>query len=1066
MKFPSKVKRYFLREDQPSRLLCFLVALFLVVLIFNNVVFRGGSLSMLDLANVTGAIRTTSSGHPEAPLAMPHFGFSDTGGAAFQSEPMQQFMKFSLFHHQSPYWDPYVATGSVGPETLVDNKFSPFTLLTALLGGSSIAFHFVLLSIFVLATYFLIRLIVTYFKLSFLSALTAAVVFLLNGYNVANLSSNVTQVYLYFPILLFALCAFARRPNFWRYLTLIFANILILLTTFLPTSTLIIITVYLIAIGFILNIYPDWQDRLKLVGFQILSALIAFLLLAFLWLPIFEAAKVLGLFEMYNARIFYPADLRAFLSFFSQKHFWESYNAIPVNVLTYIGNVIFHFGIVTVLIVAQVFSQRKNFKNWIVMILLVFSILCLGRIFAIPGLYQFFGIIPQIKNIGEQYLFLVIAIALTILSAYGMESLQAKARFRLPSVVVYLAIFGSILYLIRNFLPQANYYLVDFGGSDYYLVIYFYLGMIFLVILASVVILYLLNKYPAKVLLWKSLLIVLTFLELFFYMNTLRYKRMDIFTSSPAYVTFLKQNIDNNRLANYSWGFMPDLGAAYQIQQLESLNYVFPWYKRFYERNFQTPHDRWGDFAIVNSQIDPPNIHEDILDMLSVKYIMIDNYKDKYINFFKTRNYPVVYQDNYRTIFENKDIYPRAMAVGSLIKASLTPDTQGFSLKEVVFTQDEKLLEAAKKVGVQLAEATPVNPANQVSITSYENSKVTLEAKLATPAVITLMDNWHPNWKAYANGQEIYVGKINESFRGIAIPAGDYRIEFRYAPKTLPIGLWVSGIVFLLMLSLFLFRRWFDSLFVGLLKSKIIQGSKIKSKKSASFCIVIPMYNEERNAQKCVQTIFDFLKKIKQKTSMIVVDDGSSDKTLAILNKLAKKNKNLVVAHHLHNKGYGAANVTGAKLALKNGFEYVLFMDADLTQNVSYIKDFMKEMEKGTDYIKATRYSNGGGTKGVPWQRRAVSKVGNILAKIFFRLPLTDYTNGFRAVKTRILSQVKAREKGFSYLIEEVYQVSKIAQSYAEVPYILTVRKEKFSKSKFNYSPKVYFDYLKYLFKK
>lgn len=61
-------------------------------------------------------------------------GYHDNGGASFQSEPMMEFMKNTLSSGQSPYWNPYSSAGAVGPETLVDQKFSLFTICYAILG--------------------------------------------------------------------------------------------------------------------------------------------------------------------------------------------------------------------------------------------------------------------------------------------------------------------------------------------------------------------------------------------------------------------------------------------------------------------------------------------------------------------------------------------------------------------------------------------------------------------------------------------------------------------------------------------------------------------------------------------------------------------------------------------------------------------------------------------------------------------------------------------------------------------------------------------------------------------
>lgn len=230
-----------------------------------------------------------------------------------------------------------------------------------------------------------------------------------------------------------------------------------------------------------------------------------------------------------------------------------------------------------------------------------------------------------------------------------------------------------------------------------------------------------------------------------------------------------------------------------------------------------------------------------------------------------------------------------------------------------------------------------------------------------------------------------------------------------------------------------------------------------------SFAVVIPMYNERANALRCVSSLDAYLRKLPFQTSIIVVDDASSDGTFNILQGLLDKFPRLILKKHKVNAGYGGANVTGIHAALEKGIDYVLFMDADLTQNVNYITSFIPHMLAGVDYIKATRYSNGGGVSGVPLRRWIVSYVGNWIARKMMRLQLTDYTNGFRAAKTSLFRNLKFEERGFPYLIEEVTKVNKVAKTFANVPYILTVREG--GESKFTYSYKVYLKYLRWLFK-
>lgn len=245
------------------------------------------------------------------------------------------------------------------------------------------------------------------------------------------------------------------------------------------------------------------------------------------------------------------------------------------------------------------------------------------------------------------------------------------------------------------------------------------------------------------------------------------------------------------------------------------------------------------------------------------------------------------------------------------------------------------------------------------------------------------------------------------------------------------------------------------------MKNQIIENCD-----NASFCIIVPMYNEEDNVIPCVKTICNFLKKLENRCELLVVNDGSDDKTYKKLLNLKEIYKKLNIKSHSKNLGYGAANQTGIKYAHEAGFKYVLFMDSDLTQNTKYIIDFISLMNCDIDFIKATRYSQGGGAKGVNKFRKLISIVGNFIAKTYLRLPITDYTNGFRAIKTELVKDMHNEENGFAYLIEEVNKISKKAKSYAEVPYILSVRDESHSKSKFTYSFDVYLSYLKWVFKK
>jgi glycosyltransferase involved in cell wall biosynthesis len=222
------------------------------------------------------------------------------------------------------------------------------------------------------------------------------------------------------------------------------------------------------------------------------------------------------------------------------------------------------------------------------------------------------------------------------------------------------------------------------------------------------------------------------------------------------------------------------------------------------------------------------------------------------------------------------------------------------------------------------------------------------------------------------------------------------------------------------------------------------------------------MYNEERGAEDCVRRVCDVLAGIPVPSKLLAVNDGSCDATGAILDRLAADLPNLTVVHHQGNTGYGGALRTGGRKAAEGGFDYALFMDSDLTNDPADIPRFVEKMKEGYDVIKATRYSLGGKVLGVPAYRVAISRVGNAIARRLYRLPITDCTNGFRAVRTSILQQMDLKEQKFPIIMEELYYCKRLARTFAQVPVRLTNRGKEQRPTSFAYKPRVFYDYLKY----
>lgn len=243
-------------------------------------------------------------------------------------------------------------------------------------------------------------------------------------------------------------------------------------------------------------------------------------------------------------------------------------------------------------------------------------------------------------------------------------------------------------------------------------------------------------------------------------------------------------------------------------------------------------------------------------------------------------------------------------------------------------------------------------------------------------------------------------------------------------------------------------------------------GPLLAPKTLPSFCIALPVYNEQSVIASCVRNIDEYLRGVPTRTAILAVDDGSQDETWEILKQLQHDIPSLIIDRHVQNQGYGGAQRTLCKLAAAHDFDYALVMDADGTQAPHFIGNFFGPMRAGVDFVKATRYDKAGSVSGVPWQRYWISRVGNLLAQTVMGLPITDFSNGFRAIRTEVWTKIKTSETSFVVLIEEVYLAGKLGVTFAEVPYTLTVRSEEGSHSKFTYRWGIYRRYLSYVFRR
>ena len=172
-----------------------------------------------------------------------------------------------------------------------------------------------------------------------------------------------------------------------------------------------------------------------------------------------------------------------------------------------------------------------------------------------------------------------------------------------------------------------------------------------------------------------------------------------------------------------------------------------------------------------------------------------------------------------------------------------------------------------------------------------------------------------------------------------------------------------------------------------------------------SISLIIPAYNEEKAIKDTIDNIKKAIKNIKNKIDIIVVDDGSKDKTAEILSKI----KAIKLIRHSINKGYGAS----LKTAIKNtASDYILIIDGDGTYPASSILPLINYSKK-CDMVVGTRT---GRIVKIPFLRRPAKWFLKHFAQYLTKTKIPDLNSGLRIFKRDIaLRFMSLFPDGFSF---------------------------------------------------
>ncbi len=210
--------------------------------------------------------------------------------------------------------------------------------------------------------------------------------------------------------------------------------------------------------------------------------------------------------------------------------------------------------------------------------------------------------------------------------------------------------------------------------------------------------------------------------------------------------------------------------------------------------------------------------------------------------------------------------------------------------------------------------------------------------------------------------------------------------------------------------------------------------------------VTLCTYNERENLEPLVDQIIN----VAPDVDVLVIDDNSPDGTGQLADTIARQHPQVHVLHRPLKQGLGKATLAGLHVALEQGYDYWLNMDADFSHAPQDIPALLGGMQEA-DVVIGSRYVAGGGTVGWGIKRHLMSRTINLYARLLLGLKTKDNSGAFRCYRLSRLRELDlSRFLATGYAVQEelLYRCRRVGCRFREVP--ITFRDREHGQSKIN----------------
>lgn len=174
----------------------------------------------------------------------------------------------------------------------------------------------------------------------------------------------------------------------------------------------------------------------------------------------------------------------------------------------------------------------------------------------------------------------------------------------------------------------------------------------------------------------------------------------------------------------------------------------------------------------------------------------------------------------------------------------------------------------------------------------------------------------------------------------------------------------------------------------------------MKNKKTLAYSVTVPLMNEEENVELLYNGIVEVMDLMDEAYEIVFIDDGSTDKTFEIMQRLQRRDENMKVIKFRRNFGQSAAMGAGFEYASGN---IVIAMDGDLQNDPKDIPKLVSKLKEGYDIVSGWRQNR----QDKVIIRKIPSKIANGLIRHFTQVPIQDTGCSLKAYTKEIVKKIR-----------------------------------------------------------